>query len=688
MKVALKIGKKTADNMYVISFDVADRNHDYRNYVTLNDYEWDGAARLDTNTVYTVTNIGTGETGNDTWNHYEGTLTTTLDPEIDIAAFGWGRIFIDNIMVKDTDGNILFSENFEASDYEAAPEPPVVEPTEGVHALSTKSDGWEAFGNVPGTSSEPTIKFGFHNGLQSNALRVLGNAKGVGKIRLPLPKKSSDDTYYITFTYVQPGNYTVKTVSIDLVGDNVYGPGCISSDGVIKDGITVSGTGDYLYIAFDGYGSAWLDNIVVRESNSSGKILFTEDFENIDTKYSYYTYETKLQGLSANGRSGKIYLSWRNPDRSDISSIKIYENDTELSDYTASIDTASGHVNIVEVTAASGSTHTYDVRMVTTGNVLYHNNVTGKEGTPFIYTTKTVGGEPINGWVLRWADGENVKALGKLEYDTNNKAEGTRSLHINPNITYTSANQSSAADKTTVRAQYSDGARINLDTSAAGIEAGKTYKLSWKQMGHRAGPYYVQLIMNDHAQNLGRMTVNNEYVTTPWQERELEFTVDSVGSTPMLRFEFSNGANDFWLDDVKLTEAGSNVNLLENGTFEPLSSYIYDAELYEVEQIENEYVILGTPDNLTGNTLIKSNVKIENVSETAPVSADVYTALYKDGKLISVDKVTLSAATGGTTSGGSVISIPAINDGVYSVKVFVWKSGEMKPLKNVTTLSE
>ncbi len=129
-KAVIKIGKKTDDNKYIISFDKTDPSgysQSYLDYVTLNEYEHNGKARINSNSVWTVTDIGNGSNGSNTWKHYEATLTTIYEPEIDIAAHGWGRIYIDNIMVKDTAGNILFSENFETDDYEEVPDTP--EPT-------------------------------------------------------------------------------------------------------------------------------------------------------------------------------------------------------------------------------------------------------------------------------------------------------------------------------------------------------------------------------------------------------------------------------------------------------------------------------------------------------------------------------------------------------------------------------
>ena len=694
------LGTQSSDNYYVISIDAArgiNNSHDSRDYITLNEANYNGGARLDEASVWDQKTYLLTRNNEYAWYRYEATMHTIYDPEIDVAVAGWGELLIDNVVVKDRAGNLLFSENFEESDYEAVPtsiptvaptnaptpEPTVAPsptpiptstptPTDGEHVLTTKNDGWLKDGNM-----NVTFECEEYNG--GHRLFVSGhNASSVGTYRIALPAKAVDNEYHITYDHEKPSG-AGNDVSIDLVGNNIYGPGKINT---LTDGVhIVSGSGDYLYIACVGWGGAYIDNIVVKDKN--GKTLFTEDFENFDTKYSYYTYDTKLQGLAANGYSNKVILSWRNPNRDDIAAIKIFENGAEtLSSQLASIDTASGHANIVEVTDSmtSGSTHTYDVRMYTTDNKIYHNEVTGKEGAQFISRTKTASGQTINGWRVTYADGASVKALGKIEFDTNNYAEGTRSLHINPNFI--------EEGSTNISAGYNDGARINLDTSAFGIKSGKTYRLTWKQKGHNVPHYYVLLVMDDHATNIGAMTTNQTRVTTPWQEREIEFTVDSVGSLPTLRFEFSGGADDFWLDDIELVEVGGTDNILENGTFENTGYYIHDAELSVVEQQGNDYVYVSTPSALTGNILLKSSVKIENFTENEPVGVDIYTVLFKDGRLVKVDKTSPLAVKGGETTGSSVISIPSVDDGDYKVAVLVWESGTVNPIKSVTSLAE
>ena len=137
------------------------------------------------------------------------------------------------------------------------------------------------------------------------------------------------------------------------------------------------------------------------------------------------------------------------------------------------------------------------------------------------------------------------------------------------------------SEKTSVMTVYGNGetqAHFYLDAQVNGIVAGKTYKLTWKQKGHHAPSYFIYAV--DFAvgggSTVGALTGQNGYTNyTAWQDREIQFTVSSVATngSPRLRIDFSNGCDDFWLDDVKLCEVGKTVNIIGNGNFEYGASY-------------------------------------------------------------------------------------------------------------------
>ncbi len=890
--VRFVFGQPSSDGNYHISFNMTRFGTDPTDYATLNWDSWNGAARLNSGSKWTKTNLGTGVAnggiGDQEWTKYEADFTSgaTGSLEFRIAVYCWARAAIDDVVITDGSGNILFSEDFEGDTvqkewiYKAVSgnKPAIFEVTTqkdepSNHVLKVKGydEGLGSyFINLPQVQdniynisydvksiTDNSISFGFvsnnvfdstynvakktgvvtksfnsggntmlrleakgwagaeidnimikdkngnviyeedfdgnqrptsytdgwtKGGDASSTFKVVdisGNhklsAKGggtegnVGTYKIALPDKAVDNEYHITYEWEKIGSGSGTNASVDLVGNAIYESGQVSKLG--SEFVTTSGS-DYLYIAVTGWAGVYIDNIVVKDKNN--KVLFTEDFENFDEKYTYYVEETKLQGLSANGYDDVIYLSWRNPKRDDIKSIAVFENDVETdSSQLADYYLESNNVNIIEISdnlTGAGTVHNYDVQMTTNDGTVYHNYITGKEGERFLNAGSTKDGTPLQGWRITTADGTTVKALGSVEYDTLNKKEGKASLHINPNITYTSGEQELTSDKVHVMAEYKDGARFRLDTPVYGIEEGKTYKLTWKQKGLHAPHYYAQLL-GAELQEIGSFTAQAGFVDTAWQDKELTFTAAALSTTgaPTLRFEFSNGCDGFWLDDMKLVEVGKTQNLLANGSFEygldkfkktdnkvtwelqdtndsvnvyrkygdtlikvdtlssgtneytipgfdgtnevlvfrtvkksgnteflseeyateySQNSYIYDAKLEVVKETANGYEVIGTPEKLTGNILLKSTLKLDNAKDTNLIGADLYTMIYKNGALIKIDKQTATAATSVNANYGSIISVPSLTDGQYTAKVFVWKVGEMTPIKNLKQLDE
>ena len=140
----VKFGNPTADGQYVISFDLyreASSNYDY---ATLNHDGWDGPARLSDNSKWTVTPLGTGNSiggkGTGNWSRYTATFSTIADdPQLNFAVADGGELHIDNIIVKDTEGNIIYAESFESAgpiiavpeeDDDDEPDQPGVDPDE------------------------------------------------------------------------------------------------------------------------------------------------------------------------------------------------------------------------------------------------------------------------------------------------------------------------------------------------------------------------------------------------------------------------------------------------------------------------------------------------------------------------------------------------------------------------------
>lgn len=114
-QMSIILGELTGDGTYTVQFDMARQLTDWRDYVALNMDGWDSEARLDTTTIWTKGESFTGSLNEAdvTFYTYTGTFTRELAPELNFGVFGWGNMFVDNIIVKDSEGKIVFAEDFE-----------------------------------------------------------------------------------------------------------------------------------------------------------------------------------------------------------------------------------------------------------------------------------------------------------------------------------------------------------------------------------------------------------------------------------------------------------------------------------------------------------------------------------------------------------------------------------------------
>ena len=169
----LKFGNPTADGRYDISFDLYREQSSAYDYATLNYDGWSGAARLTGTTQWTVTELGTGNgiggTGTGSWSRYTATLSTTADdPQLNFAVANGGELHIDNIIIKDTSGNVIFAESFEAEGLiigEAAEPDEPVEPDEPDEPIEPDEPDEP---DEPGDSEVTDIIFPFEQYLNVN----------------------------------------------------------------------------------------------------------------------------------------------------------------------------------------------------------------------------------------------------------------------------------------------------------------------------------------------------------------------------------------------------------------------------------------------------------------------------------------------------------------------------------------
>ena len=176
-------------------------------------------------------------------------------------------------------------------------------------------------------------------------------------------------------------------------------------------------------------------------------------------------------------------------------------------------------------------------------------------------------------------------------------------------------------------------------------------------------------------------------------------TLSTIADDPQLNFAVAKGG-ELHIDNIIIKDTSGNVIFAESfeadGPIiavpeeeepEENVSTIYDAEFTTVRKVGNTYEAVGTADRLVENEYVMTSVKVKNETVQGTVSVIVYTAIYKDNCMVDFDRQVVSADTGVEMSSGTVLQIPDLDDGVYTMKVFVW-DGEFNALKDVKTLGE
>ncbi|MBR5808645.1 MAG: hypothetical protein IKY39_00890 [Clostridia bacterium] len=115
-KMTLHFGNLTGDGTYTIQFDMYPWHPDYRDFTALNMNGWDSTARMQSGAIWSQGPAFIGSVAQDTYYTYTGTVSTELNPELSFGVWGYGRMVIDNIIIKDSTGEIVFFEDFEVYD--------------------------------------------------------------------------------------------------------------------------------------------------------------------------------------------------------------------------------------------------------------------------------------------------------------------------------------------------------------------------------------------------------------------------------------------------------------------------------------------------------------------------------------------------------------------------------------------
>lgn len=311
-----------------------------------------------------------------------------------------------------------------------------------------------------------------------------------------------------------------------------------------------------------------IDDIFVK-CTSNNVVVLNEDCE----PSVHYEYPNELSDLSANGYNNNIVLTWKNPNRSDISGFKVYENDTEVT-ADGTIATSAGAYNMLNITPGDTNVHTYRVEMTTTSGETYNTSVSGKSDAFFLSSHSTMDGYPLFGSYLTYETHSGTVPYGSVRIDKLNKYSGNSALKVK-----------------LVQGTWEDN--IKLQLGGLGLQTGKTYKLSYmvKSNGDLLRNNYrestlrnaytsavqsdgtIGILMSPFITNINDAAgwLNYNKINTKWQKREFVFTAGADGE---IYFVFSGPVDSIWLDDITLYEYDKDtnttlgLNLLPNGGFE------------------------------------------------------------------------------------------------------------------------
>lgn len=319
------------------------------------------------------------------------------------------------------------------------------------------------------------------------------------------------------------------------------------------------------YLGWNGMSEMLIDDIYFK-NNTKGKVLVNDDCESSE----YYVYPNELVSLSANGLDNNIVLTWKNPDRSDITGFEIYEG-TEKIDVSEEISTTARALNKVVIAPEDDEVHTYRVAMTAGGNVNY-KSVSGKRTEFFMNPGETNDGYKLeHARLVNWNNG-GTDPFGSARIDTMTKYSGNSSLCINANFYAT---------------VWDNNIRLQMGTK--GLTTGKTYKLSYMTKYNKTNANINTWITNVYTHGIndnggvGWVTggspkniigyyndAANAYDTN-WMKQEFVFTCGGDGE---IYFVIGNGSDNVWIDDITLyeydeaTDTTSGDNKIFNGGFE------------------------------------------------------------------------------------------------------------------------
>ncbi len=653
-------------------------------------------------------------------------------------------VYVDDITFKSGSGKQFFFDDFENSYYPTDGEVRSNKWTGEGDAEIIKDANGNHIGKVASTASatailtrslggkyEPGLQMNFKANvpIDSEGKPVLTGLKVGPDANLPF---SSTISSYLTYERIDnmPSMGTGRAWFQFKQGTSKWWYGASTTFG-----IRTESTGNY---------SAYIDDVEVY--NWDGNLIFKDDFEAY-----YYGDESKPINLSANGTSGLITLTWKNPSVA-VESIQVLSGGINVAE-GASLNLAAGAINKVNINVGDTDIHTYDVVM-TIGGVASHNEIKGKAGSWYLDVNSDKAGVPLAGWRLNQMNGNSY---GGVEIVKDNVKGGDYALKVNPTLLN--------SDGTGYVAW--DGSGMQLEMYTKELKAQQNYKLSFDYKFINARGFRVYYTNNfTSVSNTGEMISGAGSVAFgDWETEEWVFTPVANDNNQII-FSFDGGSDAYWIDNVKLYECDADgnvtgtVNLVVNGSFEnelkdvklendviswtqnetddwdyvnvylknedgslTLYKKVTDATSLELgamkSAVENfvvktvrkggsaeytskgwevsrsaEYFVsavsydtveeieTGVYEKVTEDIdtieagLIMASVEL-SVGTLDKYSVDAYTALYDNGKLVKIQKASASAVKGETDTLSNIIEVPALDNGVYTIKTFVWTGGTM-----------
>ena len=665
----LKFGNQTDDGKYVISFDLWREVSSAYDYAALNYDGWDGPARLTDTTKWDVEYLGKGQdiggVGEGEWSRYTATLKTIADdPQLNFAVAGRGELHIDNIIVKDTSGNLLFAESFEESGPTinnatlANPEEPGDDGEEGFpFPFEDYIDEYIPVGDYTVEGTKNVIYHVRNNGEDTSVSIVRTADASDGKRSFRIRGKDTDRVGKTLCT-----EFTIKFGSQTADGKYV-----ISFD-LWRE---VSSAYDYAALNYDGWdGPARLTDTTKWDVEYLGK---GQDIGGVGTgEWSRYT--AKLSTIADDPQ-----LNFAVAGRGELHIDNIIVKDT------------SGNLLFAESFETSGPT-------INNAILADPNEPEVLEGTRFPFA--------FEGYVEQKIDTAStfmVKGTKNVEYsfefDSNGSPDaklreadasnGTRSMRIRGTDT-TSRSRGLGALFTIKFGNQTDNGK---------------YIISFDLYRELSSKYDYAALNYDGWDGPARLTG-----TTKWKVKELgkgkdiggvgegtwsryTATLSTIADDPQLNFAVANGG-ELHIDNIIVKDTSGKVIFAESFEDEGpiidaelIPSIIRDAEFVVVEKNGDNYDVVGAASKLNANTIVKASVKFENYLVEDGISGKVYTALYRDDILVASDMQKVTANVDSEVSSSAIINIPDLDDGVYALKVFVWDD-DLNALKDVMAIGE